>query len=171
MTTGTNQLPKRRGRPRSERPAAEMGYDVQTVGPLTAAQVLKLQTELRKIPGVAALADAQQHILEGELLARLPYFTVTKNAAPFRPQGRRGPPPRAYIRNLLLDCAGAWTAATGVEPKLWETVETGNEAATCTIARVAIQIVEGLKTPWSGALHDQIAGARGVLNSHDDMLT
>ena len=145
-----------------------MGHDVQTVGPLTPEQVEQLQTELRKIPGVVALPAAQQHILERELLARLPYFSATKNAAPFRPQGRRGPPPKAHIRNLLLDCVGAWTAATGVEPKLWETVETGNEAPPCTIARVAIQVVEGLKAPWSGALHDQIAGARGVLNSQDD---
>ena len=145
-----------------------MGHDVRTASALTPAQVEHLQTELLKIPSVAALPAIQREILERELIVRLPFFAVNKNAAPFRPKGRRGPPPRAHIRNLLLDCVGAWTAATGVEPKLWETIETGNEAPPCTVARVAIQVVEGLKAPWSGALHDQIAGARGVLKSHDD---
>jgi hypothetical protein len=154
---------KPRGRPRKQNGTKPIQHDVSVGNGLTADQVKKFYDGVLAIPGVLALKSNELEGLLSELTSKLPFYVVTKQTSPARPSRRRGPRPKAHMSHLIADCARAWKVATGNECEIWETYGTGNEAPVCTIARVAIQVLDGLEEPWVGSLHTQISAARQLL--------
>jgi hypothetical protein len=156
---------KPRGRPRKLSAIKPIQNHVSVGNELTADQVEKFTDAIFAIPGIQRLKPDNRERLLSELVLKMPFYVVTKEASPARPTGRRGPTPKAHISQLIADCARAWETATGTECKIWETYSTEREAPVCTIVRVAIQILEGRKRPWAGSLHVQISSARQSLQT------
>ena len=154
---------KPRGRPRKQNGTKPIQHDVSVGNELTADQVEKFTDAIFAIPGIQRLKPDDRERLLSELILKMPFYVVTKDASPARPTGRRGPTPKTQISHLIADCARAWKVATGNECEIWETYGTGNEAPVCTIARVAIQVLDGLEEPWVGSLHTQISAAQQLL--------
>jgi hypothetical protein len=159
----------RRGRP--PKPPSDADLRKSTCAdPLTDEQRERLRLGLDRITAVKRLDPHMRAALLDALAETLPYHVVASNVRPQTNLKRRGPKPRIELTTTLVDCTRAWEIATGDKLKLWATPSEGTEAVPCQIARVAIQVLNGLNDPYQGSFHRQIAAANKVLANPETFL-
>ncbi len=136
---------------------------------MTEPQKDDLRAQVLALPQVCAMPHAVQEILIEELVYRIPYgivvYDIVSRGKPRKPGTPRvrGPRHKQHVMTLLVDCAEALEVATGEAEPLWEMSGSGREALACTIARIAIQIALGKRSPYVGQLHRQIEVANRAL--------
>ena len=159
------------GRPKKVQAAAPLVPDYNT---LSASEVVDFRKKLLEIHAVSALPQKNQTALISSLVEKLPHYLAGKQLRAGGHQTltqsgyvRHGPGrvPDLQIAQLLATCAKVWERATGVDAKLWETSERGTESVPVEIARVCMQIAEGMSSRLAGRLGRQIEQAKAILAS------